>query len=383
MLFTEKVLFVDDEQNVLSAIKRQLYTIFNLDVADSGDSALTKLQEEGPFGVIVVDMRMPVMDGLTLLKKVQKVSPNTIRLMLTGNVDVQTAQNAINEGNIFRYMVKPCPSSVMVQNIMAALRQYQLLKSEKELLEDTLSSTVRVMVDILSLVNPVSFSKTQRYLSFSKHIIHELELENPWQYEIAVMLSQIGTVIVPENIIYKQYNPENLTKEDKELLAHHPLVTKKLIESIPRMEQVSQMIEKQNYSLDELLNKDNNIHQNIVFGAQLIRISTEIDRLLVSGISIREILDKLKSQPTQFNRKFVDALDTYKFEKDYSNLLMVTVDKLDSFMVANQDIVDLQGRVLLAKDQEITVASIEYLRSFAKRVGIKEPFQVKIVRPSF
>ncbi|HPM02968.1 MAG TPA: response regulator [Candidatus Cloacimonadota bacterium] len=378
MNFTEKVLFVDDEPNILSAIKRQLHNQFNIETAPSGDVAITKLIDEGPFAVIVVDMRMPGMDGLTLLKKVKEFAPDTIKMMLTGNVDVQTAQNAINEGNIFRYMVKPSSTEHLIQNLNAGLRQYQLLKAEKELLEETLQSTVKVLVDILSLVNSVAFSKTQRLLTYVKHIVKTLKLEQSWQYEVATMLSQIGSIVIPQDIFIRQASGL-LTKEDTDILHTHPAVTRKLIEKIPRMNQIAVMIENQNSSLNDLKNSPKPFSMNELIGAQLLKIALDLDQKLISGMLMSESLQFLISNPAVYNPKLVSALDSFKFEKNYSRIEYVTVDKLDLFMIAAQNIEDKNGRILLAKDQEITPASVEYLKSFAKRIGIKEPFQVKII----
>jgi response regulator RpfG family c-di-GMP phosphodiesterase len=376
MEFTEKILFVDDEPNLLAGIKRQLYTLFNIDTADSGESALKKIIEDGPFAVIVVDMRMPVMDGLTLLKKVQELAPDTVRMMLTGNVDVQTAQNAINEGNIFRYMIKPFPSVSMVQNLKAAIKQYQLITAEKQLLEQTLNSTIKLLVDILSLLNPMAFSKTQRQLVIVKHIMQELNMENSWQYEIAVMLSQIGSIILPQHIINLQYSSDKLIPEDIELLDGHPAIAKKLIENIPRLQDVAIMISLQNTDLKSLIATENNYRQNIILGAQLIRISNEIEKMLSNLMPSDQIINTLLSNPDKFNKKFVQALNNFKFQRDESLTISTTVDRLDISMITAENIVDKTGRILLARNHEINAATIEYLKSFAKRVGIIEPFNV-------
>ncbi len=381
MLYNEKVLFVDDEPNILSAIKRQLHNQYNVETAPSGDVAITKMIDEGPFGVIVVDMRMPGMDGLTLLKKVKELAPDTIRMMLTGNVDVQTAQNAINEGNIFRFMVKPSSTEQMIQNLNAGLRQYQLVKAEKELLEETLQSTVKVLVDILSIVNSISFSKTQRILTYVNHIIKDLKLENSWQYEIAALLSQIGTVVIPQELLNKQTSPNVLTKEEMEALRTHPQVTRKLIEKIPRMHQIARMIENQNTGLNDLKNSDKNLTMNVLIGSQLLKIAVDLDQKLINGMLMSETVNYFVEHPEIYNIKLVSSLQSFRFEKNYSRIELITVDKLDVFMIAAQNIEDKNGRILLAKDQDITPASIEYLRSFAKRIGVKEPFQVKIIEP--
>ena len=94
---TEKVLIVDDDANLLAGLKRQFRKQFDLSIAQSGEQALDLVESEGPFAVAVSDMRMPGMDGVGVLGALRKTAPDTVRMMLTGNADQQTAIDAINE----------------------------------------------------------------------------------------------------------------------------------------------------------------------------------------------------------------------------------------------------------------------------------------------
>lgn len=105
---SKKVLLVDDEENVLLAYTRVLRRRFQLQVALGGADALLVLQRDGPFAVIVSDMRMPGMDGVELLSQVKQLAPDSTRIMLTGNADQATAMDAVNHGAIFRFLTKPC-----------------------------------------------------------------------------------------------------------------------------------------------------------------------------------------------------------------------------------------------------------------------------------
>src|SRR6201999_3375578 len=100
----EKILLVDDDSNILDGYRRSLGREFDLDTALSGQSALVLAAEKGPFAVVVSDMRMPGMDGVELLTAFRSKWPDTVRVMLTGNADRDTAVHAINEGSIFRFL---------------------------------------------------------------------------------------------------------------------------------------------------------------------------------------------------------------------------------------------------------------------------------------
>src|ERR1035438_1549151 len=95
----ETILLVDDDSNILDGYRRTLRREFQIETAMGGEQALKLVAETGPYAVVVSDMRMPGMDGIQLLSRVKAQSPNTIRVMLTGNADMDTAVDAIKEGN--------------------------------------------------------------------------------------------------------------------------------------------------------------------------------------------------------------------------------------------------------------------------------------------
>lgn len=120
----EKILLVDDDPNILDGYRRSLSREFLLETAEGGQRALDLATESGPYAVVISDMRMPGMDGIQLLSRIKAVSPDTVRVMLTGNADMETAINAINEGSIFRFLNKPCSKEAMGKTLTAALVQY-------------------------------------------------------------------------------------------------------------------------------------------------------------------------------------------------------------------------------------------------------------------
>ena len=131
----EKILFVDDEPQVLEGIRRLLCPAFHIDTAVSGSEALSKLKRDGPYAVVVCDMRMPEMDGARLLSKIRIEFPEAVRIMLTGNSDQNTAIRAVNEGHIFQFLTKPCDEDLLTRTLNAALVQYRLAAYKEEVLD--------------------------------------------------------------------------------------------------------------------------------------------------------------------------------------------------------------------------------------------------------
>jgi response regulator RpfG family c-di-GMP phosphodiesterase len=211
----EKILLVDDDSNILEGYRRGLIREFLLETALGGEQALTLAAENGPYAVVVSDMRMPGMDGIQLLSRIKALSPDTIRVMLTGNTDTETAINAINEGSIFRFLNKPCSKEVMAKTITAALMQYRLVTAEKHLLEQTLSGSLQVLTEVLSLINPAAFSRAERARRYIHHVVTKMKVGNPWQYEVAAMLSQLGCVTLPPETIDAVYRGEKLSANEQ------------------------------------------------------------------------------------------------------------------------------------------------------------------------
>src|SRR5271168_2714080 len=123
----EKILMVDDESNVLDGYQRIFHNEFQIDIAAGGGAALAALEATGPYAVVVSDMRMPEMDGAQLLARIKVLAPDTVRIMLTGNAEIQDAVSAVNEGNIFRFLTKPCNKATLGKALTAGLMQYRLL----------------------------------------------------------------------------------------------------------------------------------------------------------------------------------------------------------------------------------------------------------------
>ena len=136
----DKVLLVDDDAMVLAGLKRQLRNQFSVDTALSGEEALKRVQENGPYAVIVSDYMMPGMNGIEFLSYVKKSEPDTVRMMLTGTADMPTAIRAVNEGSIFQFHPKPCPADTLCQAIQSAIGEYRKVISNQNQLNNFKSS---------------------------------------------------------------------------------------------------------------------------------------------------------------------------------------------------------------------------------------------------
>jgi CheY-like chemotaxis protein len=129
----EKILFVDDEPPVLEGYQRLLRREFTVNTAQGGHQGLATIRANGPYAVIVSDMRMPEMDGIEFLSQARQTAPDSVRMLLTGHADLDDAIDAVNKGNIFRFLTKPCDKPVLVDAIQSGLEQYRTAKSQRDL----------------------------------------------------------------------------------------------------------------------------------------------------------------------------------------------------------------------------------------------------------
>src|SRR6266852_5256657 len=201
----EKILCVDDELNILLALQRQLRKQFHIECALGADKALAAVDRDGPFAVVVSDLQMPGMNGLEFLAKLKQRSPETVRIMLTGHADLEAAIGAVNQGNIFRFLTKPCSAEDLARTLEAAIEQYRLVTAERDLLEKTLYGSVKVLTEVLSLVHPAAFSRASRIHRYVRHMALEMKLPNAWQVEVAAMLSQIGCITLEPEALDRLY----------------------------------------------------------------------------------------------------------------------------------------------------------------------------------
>ena len=374
----EKVLFVDDEPNVLEAIKRQLRKKnFTITVALGGNMALDVLKKESPFAVIVSDMRMPKMDGIQLLAKVKERYPDTVRMMLTGNADQETAIEAVNQGSIFRFLTKPCAPDLLANSIDTAIEQYRLITAEKELLNKTLNGSIKVMSEILSLVNPAAFSRSYRIKNYVKEIAVKLKLRNLWQFQIAALLSQIGCITLPTDTINKVYEGKELDKAEQKMYDGHPAAGAKLLVNIPRFKIISKIIEMQMLPYSAFTNPAKDANEKTAFiGAQILHLAMDYDRLIFMGRSHKEACNMLATRGGQYYPDIIAALvemDDMLLEKV---IRMVDAMSLQTGMVVNQDIKTKNGILIASRGQEVSVTVLGRLRNFANIIGVVEPFEV-------
>jgi response regulator RpfG family c-di-GMP phosphodiesterase len=370
---TKQILCVDDEPNVLQAFERQFRKQFELHTALGPEKGLEKLSQNGPFAVVVSDLRMPGMNGIEFLARVRENWPDTVRIMLTGQADLSAAIAAVNQGNVFQFLSKPCPSEMLARALDAGLNQYRLIVSERELLEQTLRGSIGVMSEILSLANPLAFSRAERIRRYTLHIAHHLNLAGAWQYELAAMLSQIGCVAVPPNVLDKYYDAQRLDAREQTILASQGQIGQKLLAQIPRMEEVAEMVGNQH--LDRI--EPGGTTEAVAIGSRLLKIALDFDELAMRGTEPATALSAMGNRGV-YDPRFLAALEQVQVQQAEREVRLLPLMALKTGMTTNSDVRSKTGLLLMGTGQEITASAIARLRTFALTTGVVEPISVRM-----
>jgi len=378
-MMKEKILFVDDEKNILDGYKRSLRKQYNLHIALGAEEGLIAIQKHGPFAVIVSDYAMPGMNGVEFLSQARKIAPHTIRMMLTGFANMDNAMRAINEGNIFRFLTKPCDPVMLAKALDEGIEQFRLKRMEKELLEQTLMGSIRVMSQILSLVNPVAFSRTSRIKFYMKHIATELGLANVWSYEIAAMLCDLGCITLPPTTLSKVMSGGELDDNEKEIFKAHPVLAGELLNRIPRLGKISGMITGQQLKFsDSGVSADILPDDKVKLGAMMLKAAIDFDLLTSQDTPINSAIKIMEGKPGVYHPKILKVLKNIELIERKIDIRSMKILEIQVAMIADEEIETLGGLLLMARDQEVTKPILERLRSFSQTVGVIEPVRMRI-----
>lgn len=372
----EKILLVDDEPYVVEALIRQLRKSYPVDTAASATEALEKLDTKGPYAVIVSDLRMPGMDGIALLTEVRKKYPDIIRVILSGDADLTKAIDAVNSGQVFRFLTKPCSANGLATTLALAVRQYQLITGEKDILNKTLKGTISMLSEILSLANSRAFSRGYRIRNIVTEIAENLGLKPLWRYEVAALISQLGCIAIPEDILKKTCVGEPLSANEKKIFNDHPRIGAQLVRKIPRLEGVAEILENQLLPYEEGSSPPHRFNDTIV-GSHILRVALDYDQLTAQGLTHKEAVRQLYRSKEKYNPDVLNQINEIQSRLSKGQVTHTLLfDELVPGMIAAEDILAQNGTKIIEKGQEITWPALQGLQNFIEHIGIKEPIKV-------
>jgi response regulator RpfG family c-di-GMP phosphodiesterase len=369
-----RVLCVDDETNVLEGLALHLRRQYDVETATTGLLGLEAIRQRGPFAVVLSDMRMPGMDGAAFLARVREMSPDSVRMLLTGDVDIRAAIAAVNEGQIFRFLTKPCPADQIRLSFAAATKQYHLIIAERVLLEQTLRGSIKTLTEVLSLSNPIAFGRATRIRNLAAALAQELGLRASWQLEVAAMLSQLGMVIVPDETIERHLSGQLLSAEEQAMVARVPKVNQELLAHIPRLEEVRELV-AQCYRHRQPNPPLPNQSGGLFLLGHVLQVAVDFDKLESEGLTTQAAVDTIRGRGALYEPSVVEALARCKKSASLGQVKEIPVQSAGVGMILVDDVRTTKGVLLIARGHELTSSSVERLRNF-ERGSIREPLRV-------
>lgn len=373
-----KILCVDDEARVLEGLALLLRRQFEVHSAVGGAPALAILERDQDFAVIVSDIRMPNMDGITFLSHARKIAPDAVRVLLTGTTDSASIIASVNQAGVFRFVSKPCAPAELAAVLGEALEQHRTITAERVLLEQTLRASVQTIMDVLALVQPTIFGRATRIARLAAQIAEHLGVGERWSLEVAAMLSELGTIVLPQHVGEKLSRGETLTADEEAMVAQTPTVTEELIGHIPRLDMVRAILAAYagNAKLDPGWNEVQ--RQAVVRGGQILAATVEFARHEAQGVALA--MDILSSQPESFNAEVLDALGLIVGTGDGREVRELPLSQIREGMIIMDDLRTVGNVLLCHGNFEVSRTFVERARNF-RPGSVREPIRVSIPIP--
>ncbi|NQU45348.1 two-component system response regulator, partial [bacterium] len=273
---------------------------------------------------------------------------------------------------------KPCPPPVLADAIRSGVRQYNLINSEKELLQHTLSGSIKLLTDLLAKAHPIAYGRAARLRGLVGRMAHALDSGNSWLLEMATMLSQVGCMGVPENILARAYHGESLSPEQERLFHSHPAMGRALLENLPRLREVAEIVGCQEKRFDgKGLPSGGPVGKEIPLGARILKIVLDYDTLEQSSRKADEIILELSKRAGWYDLDLLQVLVSVLEENPPARVHSVRVIDLTSSALLAEDLVTTTGLKILNKNQEITPAVCVALRKLMETgFSFREPIRI-------
>jgi len=386
----EVIFLVDDEPNVLSALTRELNSFQYNDIitAKDGIEAIELLRVTPNVALIISDYRMPGLDGISFLLEAQEICPDATRMILSGVADLEMATNAINLGQIFRLLLKPCAPDNFIASVKAGIRQYELVTSERDLLQNTLKGSIKILTDLLAVINPDSFSQSNRISVLTRKFAVELGLVNAWELELAGALCRIGCVTVPPEVLEAWMKGRILDEHEHHMIDSVGKIGHHLLRNIPRLEKIAEGIRYQSTPFQpENPTANTPKGLDIPLIGRILKIAIDYDRFLSIDQNSKAAINRLVHQPNEYDTDLLKSfrnLITQEQEvenkasaKKESPLIEVSIDDVKTGMVIMGHVFDKKGRLLIGSGTVVTDIVKLRLANYNQIYGLDQTLLVR------
>lgn len=373
-----RILLVDDDIDILSTYQRTLRNLFVIKTAATAEEAINIVRSEPPFAVVVSDFSMPKVNGIQLLSHIQNMSPDTLRILISGFADMKVAKAAINDANIFRFLTKPILSEQLITVLNESIHHFDSLATEKDVLNRTVKGIMKILIDILANINPIAMKQAVQIRTVANDIAVQMQLRNTWEVEISALVSQIGCLNMSPELTNKLYHGMLTNDADKKLIEGFPERGKQMIQNIPTLTNVATAIGFQLYSYDGTYPKNSEVTgENLPITSRILKVAFDFCRQKLLGKTPAMIINEMRVNSYLYDPKVFTALMTInKMTSGNFVIRAIPFKALRIGMVLAEPMRDDEQFILVAKGQEITDTLLLRLINVAKIKNIIEPIRV-------
>lgn len=402
-----RILVVDDVLNnamrMACDLEEQGHQVLG---AGSGKEALELAAAERP-DVILLDAVMPEMDGVEVCRRLKsdgQLGTTAVILMAAEDEDRQIVEGL--DAGADDYLHKSCCKEMLAVRLQSVLRtradrkaiaqidqqlQEQVAKREKieqsqaELLSNTFSASIQMLVDFVELLQPDCVGLMLRVHGVVKGICAEMGMGDSWEMDVATMLSHVGCVKVPSEVVSKVCDGQQLSFSEKRMFWKHPQIAADIIKRIPRMQQVARIVEYQERCFngdgppfDDRVTRGREIPQ----GARILRLALGFDALVISGSTNHEAIELIRSHEGMYDLGLVEVLGQRVVREPEWEIRSLMVKQFRPGMVLAEHIFSRDDSVLIRNGRTITAAVLKSLHRY-RDVGnfddrIREPIRVRV-----
>ena len=385
-----RVLIVDDEQATLNLFSSVLKDRYDVSTASCAEDALALVRdEEAPFAVIVSDVFLPGLSGIELLAECARLSPDTVRIALTGDPGRDTVVDSVNHAKVFRFVSKPIRIATLGEIVENAVHHYESLRCEREMMETTVRMSVNLLLEVLAALNPASFELSQRLRGSVRVFARAMKLPNPWELELAASLARIGIVALPAPISRKVAHDLPLTAREAEVVAQVPQMGCQLLKQVPRMDRVAQAIRYQAKNYDGTGSPADGVARNqIPLGARILKVFMDRAELELEGISGDEAHDKMLVRKNVYDPDILAASFQHFPECILSavsadrEVRLVTAEELQPDLTLVTEVRTAERLLLVASGTRLTPLIVQRIRTHVALGTVSGPFGIQVPAPN-
>lgn len=415
------LLLVDDEASILSALKRLFRPHgYRVLTSESGMQALEILAQE-PVDLIISDMRMPAMNGARFLAEARRSHPEAIRILLTGYSDISSTIEAINAGEIHRYIAKPWDDREIVLIVREALERKALerekarlealtqrqneelkalnaslevkvaertaeLQQAHEKLKASFLNSIKLFSNLLELRAASLAGHSRRVAEYSRRMAQSLKLSPAETQDIfiAALLHDIGKIGLPDALLTKPFNA--LRAEERSEVVKHPAKAQGLLMGLEQLRTAATLIHAHHERFDGLGYPDQLCGMAIPLGARILAVANDYDAIqhgLISNkrASPEEAWAYLQGgRGKRYDPQVLDAFQAaqnIKATEPAPRGIAIESDRLVPGMALAQDLVTREGVLLLARDYLLDQNLIDQVRKFEAAEGYRLTIRVQ------